>query len=70
MDSYFFSRFPLTWYQRLVLPLVRHKTLQLMQCAMPLLPRPGVVRDFTTLRELSRCRPIQPERDGNRGLRH
>lgn len=64
-----FSRLPLTWYQQLMLPLVGHKTLQLMQCAMPLLRRPGMGRDFTMLRELSHRRPIQPECDGNGVLR-
>ena len=60
-----FSRYPITWFQRLALRVIRHKTLQLMQCAIPLLGHQGIARDFAILRAPSRCRPTQRECDEN-----
>jgi hypothetical protein len=62
-----FARVPLTWFQRLALRLIRHRTLQLMQCVIPLLRHHGAAHDFGILRD-SRYQPTQRECAENRNL--
>src|SRR5262249_27242632 len=57
-----FSRSLLPWRKRFALRLVRYKTLQLIQCAMPLFRRAGIVRDFEMLREQSWRHPAPSQR--------